>query len=229
MRHRSRRPLLDTLWRPRVALGLAALCVGGTGAALVVEKSADEHTAGAARAHHTASAAEPATTSPDRAGRPTRSGHRRHTAGATPSSPAPTPPATTDTPDDAPSPGPRRSSPVRTRLDVRAHTPSVPTPSASTSTPSPTGTPADSTAPDTTLATVSASGSSAVFALGSDGAATYQCSVDGGPYTACVPALTLTGLTPGWHTLAARAVDPAGNVDPSPASTRWHATGATLP
>ena len=67
------------------------------------------------------------------------------------------------------------------------------------------------------------------FALGSDGAATYQCSVDGGPYTACVPTLTLTGLTPGWHTLAARAVDAAGNVDPSPASTRWHVTGATLP
>ncbi len=227
MRHRSRRPLLDTFWRPRVALGLAALCVGGTGAALVVETSADEHTAGAVRAHRTTSAAEPATTSPDRTGPSTRSGHRQDTPGAASSTPAPTPPSTTDTSDDAPSLGPRRSSPVRVRLDVRAHTPSVPTPSAST--PSPTGTPTDSTAPDTTLSTVSASGSSAVFALGSDGAATYQCSVDGGPYTACVPTLTLTGLTPGWHTLAARAVDPAGNVDPSPASTRWHATGATLP
>ena len=41
MRHRSRRPLLDTLWRPRVALGLVALCVGGTGAALVADTSAD--------------------------------------------------------------------------------------------------------------------------------------------------------------------------------------------
>ena len=49
------------------------------------------------------------------------------------------------------------------------------------------------------------------------------------PLRRCAPTLTLTGLTPGWHTLAARAVDVAGNVDPSPASTRWHVTGATLP
>ena len=226
MRHRSRRPLLDLLWRPRVALGLAALCVGGTGAALVVDTSADEHTAGAPRAHRATSTPDPASTSPGRTGPPTRSGHRQDAGGSAPSSPAPTPPSTTDTPDDPPSPGPRRSSPVRARLDVRAHTPSVPTPSASASTPSPSGTPTDSTAPDTTLSTVSTSGSSAAFALGSDGAATYQCSVDGGPYAACVPTLTLTGLTPGWHTLAARAVDPAGNVDASPAEARWHATAS---
>ena len=47
MRHRSRRPLFDTLARPRLAVGLAALCVGGAGATLVVGTSADEHTADA--------------------------------------------------------------------------------------------------------------------------------------------------------------------------------------
>lgn len=222
MRHRSRRPLLDTLWRPRVALGLAALCVGGTGAAVVADTSADEHTAGAPRAHRATGTADP-TPSPSRTDGPTRSGQRPETPSPAASAPAPTPPPTTGTPEAAPSPGPRQPSPLPTHLDVRVRTPSVPatTPSRSTS-----PTPADTTAPDTTLSTVSTTGSTAVFRLGSDGAATYQCSVDGGGWAACDPALTLTGLTPGWHTLAARAVDPAGNVDPSPAGTRWHATAS---
>jgi len=30
-------------------------------------------------------------------------------------------------------------------------------------------------------------------------------------------------LSPGWHTFAVRATDSSGNVDPSPAETRWHA------
>ena len=71
MRHRSRRPLHDLLWRPRVALGLAALCVGGTGAALVVDTSADEHTAGASRTHRATGTPAPATTSPGRTDRST--------------------------------------------------------------------------------------------------------------------------------------------------------------
>ena len=51
--------------------------------------------------------------------------------------------------------------------------------------------------------------------------------MDGGAFTLCAPAVTLTDLTPGWHTLAAQAVDPAGNADPTPAQTRWHASGVT--
>jgi hypothetical protein len=96
--------------------------------------------------------------------------------------------------------------------------PSLPSPSR---TPSPT--PADGTAPETSIQTIATTGPAAVFRLGSDGTATYRCSVDGGAFTLCAPAVTLTDLTPGWHTLAAQAVDRAGNADPTPAQTRWHA------
>ena len=226
MRHRSRRPLLDTLWRPRVAAGLAALCVGGTGAALVADTSAEEHTADGPRAHRATGAPAPSA-SPTRTARPTRSGPRPQAPSATASTPAPAPPSATGTPGAAPSAGSRRPGPLRTHVGVRVRTPSAPSVPSTSSAPSrsPSVT-ADTTAPDTTLSTVSTSGGTAVFRLGSDGPATYECSVDGGAYAACVPALTLTGLTPGWHTLSARAVDPAGNVDPSPAGSRWHATAA---
>ena len=232
MRHRSRRPLLDTLARPRLAAGLAALCVGGAGTALVVGTSADERAADAPRTRETArtsGSTEPADTAPTRTEAPSRSGHRHHAKPATPSAPAPTTAA--ETPDDRLTPTMDTS--ARVRATVRETTPVVPsvpsspTPSRTPSAPSPDTTAPDTTAPDTSIQTVATTGPGAVFQPGSNGTATYRCSVDGGAFTVCAPAVTLTDLTPGWHTLAAQAVDPAGNVDPTPAQTRWHASGVT--
>jgi hypothetical protein len=225
MRHRSRRPLVDTLARPRLAVGLAALCVGGAGAVLVVGTSADEHTAEAARARETARTSgptEPADIAPTRTTSPSRGGRRHDLKPATPSAPEPT--TATETPDVRPTPADDTS--VRVRAAVRAATPTPRAPSAPSPSRTSSPTPPGRTAPDTTIQTVATTGPGAVFRLGSDGTATYRCSVDGGAFTLCAPAVTLTDLTPGWHTLAAQAVDPAGNADPTPAQTRWLAKGA---
>jgi hypothetical protein len=224
MRHRSRRPLVDTLARPRLAVGLAALCVGGAGAALVVGTSADEHTADAARARETARTSGspvPADIAPTRTTSPTRGGRRHHPKPAIPSAPAPTTAA--ETPDVRPTP--TQDTSVRIRATVRATTPSPRVPSLPSPSRAPSPTPPDRTAPDTSIQTIATTGPGAVFRLSSDGTATYRCSVDGGAFTLCAPAVSLTDLTPGWHTLAAQAVDPAGNADPTPAETRWHANG----
>jgi hypothetical protein len=224
MRHRSPRPLLDTLARPRLAVGLAALCVGGAGAALVVSTSADEHTAEAPRARETArtsGSSEPADLSPTRTQSPSRGGRRHQVRPATPSAPAPT--TATQTPEVRPTPTRDASIRVRVTVPDTTPTPRVPSPPAPSGTPSPT--PPDTTAPDTSIQTLATTGPGAVFRLGSDSTATYRCSVDGGAFTLCAPTVTLTGLAPGWHTLAAQAVDPAGNADPTPAQTRWHANG----
>jgi uncharacterized repeat protein (TIGR01451 family) len=68
---------------------------------------------------------------------------------------------------------------------------------------------------------------SASFALGSDQTpVTFQCSLDGTGYTACAAIFTLTGLSAGDHTLAARAVNRRGRIDPSPASYSWRIDAA---
>jgi hypothetical protein len=229
MRHLSRRPLLDALARPRLAVGLAALCAGGAGA-VVVGTSADLHAADAPPARATARTSGttgPADMMPTRTPSPSRGGER-HQAPTRSSTPVPAPQPTA-APTERPTPTAELT--ARARKAVRDTVPlaSASSSSAASRTPSasPTGTPPDTRAPDTTIQTVAATGPAAVFRLGSDGTATYRCSVDGGAFTLCAPAVTLTGLRPGWHTLAAQAVDPAGNADPSPAQTRWHANGAT--
>jgi hypothetical protein len=49
----------------------------------------------------------------------------------------------------------------------------------------------------------------------------YECSLDGGPFTACGSSKSYSGLAPGSHTFAARAIDRVGLVDPTPASWTW--------
>jgi hypothetical protein len=49
----------------------------------------------------------------------------------------------------------------------------------------------------------------------------FECSVDGAPFAECTSPASLTGLSEGQHTFAVRAIDEAGNVDPTPATTTW--------
>jgi hypothetical protein len=63
----------------------------------------------------------------------------------------------------------------------------------------------------------------ASFDLGSNEAGvTYECSLDGGDFTACSDPATFEGLANGEHTLQVRARDSAGNVDTTPATRTWN-------
>ena len=56
-----------------------------------------------------------------------------------------------------------------------------------------------------------------------DAAATFECRLDAGPWTACTSPRHLTGITAGPHTFRVRAIDAAGNADPSEAIASWTA------
>ena len=70
----------------------------------------------------------------------------------------------------------------------------------------------------------------ATFALDSnEDEVTYECSLDGRAFTACPSTVTFSGLSPGNHTVAARAKDEAGNVDRTPARRRWRVVDTNPP
>ena len=49
----------------------------------------------------------------------------------------------------------------------------------------------------------------------------FQCRLDAGPWRACGASKTYRRLKKGVHTFRARAIDQAGNVDPTPAKKTW--------
>ncbi|WP_422846529.1 IPTL-CTERM sorting domain-containing protein [Acidovorax sp. M2(2025)] len=83
----------------------------------------------------------------------------------------------------------------------------------------------DTLAPDTSLTSVPpalTSSSSATFAFSSnEGGVSYECSLDGSAFLACGTPTSITGLSDGTHTLAVRAIDGAGNLDPTSATYTW--------
>jgi hypothetical protein len=85
----------------------------------------------------------------------------------------------------------------------------------------------DTTAPETTLDSVSppntptAQTSMTLTFSSADATATFECSLDGVVYAACISPTTYTGLLLGAHTFAVQAKDAAGNVDATPASVAW--------
>jgi hypothetical protein len=93
----------------------------------------------------------------------------------------------------------------------------------------------DTTAPETTIlsgpaATTTATAASFGFSSTESGSS-FQCKLDSGAWSACSSPQEYSGLTIGPHTFSARATDPAGNSDDSPASRTWvvRALGDTTP
>jgi hypothetical protein len=80
----------------------------------------------------------------------------------------------------------------------------------------------DTVAPDTLITQFSRpSASSATLWFAATEAASFQCSLNGGAWTSCTSPKTYAGLAKGMHTIRARAIDVAGNVDGAPASYRF--------
>lgn len=84
--------------------------------------------------------------------------------------------------------------------------------------------PVDTRAPETTLTSapsgmVNVKSASLVFTA--DEPATFECSLDGAAFAACVSPVALSGLADGPHVFRVRAIDVAGNVDATPAVANW--------
>ena len=79
----------------------------------------------------------------------------------------------------------------------------------------------DSTPPDTTISS-GPSGpinvTSASFAFSSEAGTSLQCRLDGAAFSACTSPKSYSALADGPHTFEVRAVDQAGNADPTPAA-----------
>ena len=56
---------------------------------------------------------------------------------------------------------------------------------------------------------------------------TFQCRLDGGAWGACISPKGYASLAAGSHQFSVRAIDPAGNVDPSPATRSWTVEGSS--
>jgi hypothetical protein len=94
----------------------------------------------------------------------------------------------------------------------------------------------DTTPPDTQIvsgpaggATITTSSTSFSFGTVSGESATFECQVDGGPWTTCTSPAGLSGLSNGSHTFSVRAKDSSGNKDASPASRTFTVAVATAP
>jgi hypothetical protein len=91
------------------------------------------------------------------------------------------------------------------------------------------GDPPVAPAPDTSITGLTIEGSTATASFASDVAgASFQCSLDGAPFTACGSPAQLTGLADGAHTFQVRALGPGGT-DATPAARTFAIVPATSP
>ncbi len=83
----------------------------------------------------------------------------------------------------------------------------------------------DATAPDTvfdSVPTASTYVTSAMFLFSStEASSTFECRMDAAAFSACVSPVTIGTVAFGSHTFEVRAIDPARNVDASPARHAW--------
>ncbi len=124
-----------------------------------------------------------------------------------------TTPSTTDPPTPS-------GTPSRTPSGTSSSSPSPPSAS-------PSKDPQDRTPPTTSLSEEYPAGDAARFSFSANESGSFACSLDGADYTTCVSPVSYSDVHSGWHTFAVRAIDEAGNVDPSPAEARWHAEGSS--
>ncbi len=86
----------------------------------------------------------------------------------------------------------------------------------------------DTVPPDTSILSGPPEETSATTATlavaGTEPGARFECRLDGAAFAACGAANGYGGLAQGRHTFDARATDPAGNTDASPASRSWRIT-----
>jgi hypothetical protein len=84
---------------------------------------------------------------------------------------------------------------------------------------------ADITPPETTINSgppAMTEETSATFTFSADETgSTFECSLDEAPFAECVSPAVYTDLATGSHTFAVQAIDPARNIDPTPASYTW--------
>jgi HYR domain len=83
----------------------------------------------------------------------------------------------------------------------------------------------DRTSPETTMSAApssSVASSSAEFSFSSpEAGASFECSLEGGAFASCSSPQSYAGLGDGTHSFAVRAIDAAGNADPTPAAHTW--------
>ncbi|RKQ87756.1 carboxypeptidase family protein [Solirubrobacter pauli] len=87
----------------------------------------------------------------------------------------------------------------------------------------------DRTAPNTTITADPApytSQPSVAIAFDASETSTYACSWDGGAFAPCGSPFTRSGLADKQYTFSVRAIDAAGNVDPTPATTSFFVDAA---
>ncbi len=96
--------------------------------------------------------------------------------------------------------------------------------------------PADTTAPETVITSAPETPTTATSAnfsfTGADdstapGSLSFECSADGSAYAPCAPIKTYAPVDVGDHSFAVRAIDDAGNTDPTPAQESWSVTTPT--
>ena len=81
----------------------------------------------------------------------------------------------------------------------------------------------DEAPPDTAITSASGGKQSLTYTFtGSDnnspsGTLTFQCKLDASAFQACTSAKTIAPIAGGRHTVQVRAIDQAGNIDPTPA------------
>lgn len=87
----------------------------------------------------------------------------------------------------------------------------------------------DTAPPDTAILTGptgNGNPSSAAFTFGSEPGAAFECSLDGAAFSSCSSPQAYGSLGDGNHVFQVRAIDAAGNPDPSPATRSWHVDGS---
>jgi hypothetical protein len=82
----------------------------------------------------------------------------------------------------------------------------------------------DTAPPETAIASApsgSIASTTAAISFSSEPGARFECSLDGTPFVECASPASHGGLAQGAHAFEVRAIDAAGNVDPSPAGASW--------